>query len=66
MNAETGAKAWSLFWEEQGAEGGCLVTGDLQRPLLNQWLSFAGQLPGGANVIDLGCGAATVGRALIG
>ena len=43
-----------------------LVTGDLQRPLLNQWLTFAGRLPGGANVIDLGCGAATVGRALIG
>ena len=65
MSAAQGASAWSIFWEEQGASGGCLITGDLQRPLLSQWLSFAPQLPSRARVIDLGCGAATVGRALL-
>jgi SAM-dependent methyltransferase len=62
----TGPDAWSLFWEEQGPNGRCLIEGDVLDALDEQWAYFAPSLPPGATVIDLGCGAGTIGRNLIG
>lgn len=62
----SGADAWSLFWDEQGPDGRCLIVGDALDALDEQWAYFATSLPVAANVLDLGCGAGTVGRTLLG
>jgi SAM-dependent methyltransferase len=66
MNRWDGPEAWSLFWEEQGAGKTCLVTSDLLGQLEPEWQQFASDLPDRARVLDLGCGAGTVGLSLIG
>jgi SAM-dependent methyltransferase len=60
-----GPDAWSIFWEEQGPGGRCLIHGDALDALDEQWACFAASLPPGAKVIDLGCGAGAVGRNLL-
>ena len=60
-----GPDAWSRFWDEQGPAGRCLIVGDALDALDEQWAYFAPSLPPGANVIDVGCGAGTVGRNLL-
>lgn len=62
----SGADAWSLFWEEQGPGGRCLIAGDALDALDEQWADFAASLPPGAKIIDLGCGAGAIGRNLLG
>jgi SAM-dependent methyltransferase len=65
MSRWEGAEAWSLFWEERGAGKTCLITSDILGELEPHWQQFARQLPAGAKVIDLACGAGTVGLSLI-
>jgi ubiquinone/menaquinone biosynthesis C-methylase UbiE len=62
----SGPDAWSLFWDEQGPGGRCLIEGAALDALDEQWAYFAASLPLGATVLDLGCGAGTVGRNLLG
>lgn len=59
------AEAWTVFWAEQGPRSRCLARApDLSDPLDAHWRRFASKLPPMTRVIDLGCGAGTVGRAL--
>jgi SAM-dependent methyltransferase len=66
MNRWDGPEAWSLFWEEQGAGKTCIITSDLLSQLEPEWIQFASGLPDGARVLDVACGAGTVGLSLIG
>jgi SAM-dependent methyltransferase len=66
MDLSEGAEAWSIFWEDQGVGKTCLITSELLGQLEPEWTQFASHLPDGAHVIDLGCGAGTVGLSLIG
>lgn len=59
------AEAWTIFWAEQGPTPRCLASSaELCEKLDTHWRSFGSRLPGGTRVIDLGCGAGAVGRAL--
>lgn len=56
--------AWSAFWQEPD-QSHCLArSADIQQILANHWTSFAGSLAPGARILDLGCGAGAVARAL--
>lgn len=66
MNVAQEAEAWSIFWENQGVGKTCLITSDLLGQLEPEWARFAADLPDRARVIDLACGAGTVGLRLIG
>lgn len=64
-----GPGTWSTFWQEFCGEDElherCHVPGDGKPAVDRHWASFAGSLPHGAQVIDLGCGAGIVGRKLL-
>lgn len=67
---QPGPRHWSVFWREFG-EGEalperCHVPGDGQMTVDRHWAQFAERLPRGAQVLDIGCGAGTVGRTLLG
>ncbi len=60
------ADAWSEFWAAQGTVSRCLARApDISEPLDAHWRRFAAQVPPSGRVIDLGCGAGAVGRALL-
>jgi SAM-dependent methyltransferase len=63
---QQGAEAWTLFWQDQNeAEGCCAGSSEIQQPLSSHWSNFASSLGPGRNIIDLGCGNGSVGRALL-
>ncbi len=68
--AIAGANHWSIFWRDFG-EGSerperCHIPGDGRPAVDRHWSRFAADLPSAARVIDIGCGAGTVGRMLLG
>jgi SAM-dependent methyltransferase len=56
--------AWTEFWKD--ADQSVCVAGaaDIQRSLRSHWSAFAASLAPGSRVLDLGCGAGAVARAL--
>lgn len=66
----TGPSLWSAFWQEFSLENvpheRCYIPGDGRHVVDQHWANFADALPGGAQVIDLACGAGVVGRTLLG
>ena len=63
---QQGAEAWTLFWQDQNeAEGCCARSTEIQQPLSSHWSNFAWSLGPGRDIIDLGCGNGSVGRALL-
>lgn len=64
-----GPDEWSIFWRDFGVGDAmperCPVPGDGQSAVDSHWMEFAGRLPQGCAVIDLGCGAGIVGRTLL-
>jgi ubiquinone/menaquinone biosynthesis C-methylase UbiE len=60
---------WSAFWQEFCLENvpheRCHIPGDGRHAVDRHWTHLADQLPPGAQVIDLGCGAGIVGRLLL-
>ena len=62
------ADVWTEFWVTQRPGSMCFQAGspDVWQPLISQWSSFASTLATDACVLDIGCGAGTVGRMLIG
>lgn len=66
---QAGASHWSTYWRDFG-EGNarperCHVPGDGRDTVDRHWQRLADVLPVAAKVIDLGCGAGTVGRTLL-
>lgn len=60
------AQAWSLFWAAQGQGSRCLARcPELCAPLDAHWRGFASGLSANARILDIGCGAGAVGRALL-
>lgn len=61
------AKAWTVFWQEQGASSRCCANApaEMRRALDDHWRSFAATLSPKSTVLDIGCGAGAVGRALL-
>jgi ubiquinone/menaquinone biosynthesis C-methylase UbiE len=58
-------KAWTAFWQEGQSE--CVSTAPgISGALRQHWITFAAALAPGARVLDLGCGAGAVARALTG
>jgi SAM-dependent methyltransferase len=65
VSSTTAAEAWTLFWSEQRPDSRCLARSpELCECLDAHWRAFASTLSPSARVIDLGCGAGAVGRAL--
>jgi SAM-dependent methyltransferase len=64
-----GQHLWSTFWQEFCPENEpqerCHVPGDGRQVVDQHWAQFAEGLPAHARVIDLGCGAGTVGCTLL-
>lgn len=63
MNETEKSRAWADFWrDDQGHSGGCLAGagGELGAIQALIWQEFAGALPKGARVLDLGTGDGTV------
>jgi SAM-dependent methyltransferase len=59
--------AWTAFWQESGSGSQCLSTApDIVQAQKRHWSAFADSLAPGARVLDLGCGAGAVARALMG
>jgi SAM-dependent methyltransferase len=60
-------RAWTAFWQEQGADSRCLahLRADVRGALDSHWAAFAAPLPAMARVLDIGCGAGVVGRNLL-
>jgi SAM-dependent methyltransferase len=63
------ADHWSTYWRDFG-EGDqlperCHIPGDGRQVVDRHWTWFANGLPRGAQVLDIGCGAGTVGRSLL-
>jgi SAM-dependent methyltransferase len=60
-------EAWTIFWQEQGAESRCLegASPEITQALLNHWSSFGASLPPKIRVLDIGCGGGAVGRWLV-
>jgi SAM-dependent methyltransferase len=60
---------WTAFWREFCLEDQpherCHIPPDGRAVVDHHWIYFAEDLPLGARVIDLGCGAGTVGRTLL-
>jgi len=60
---------WTAFWREFCLENQpherCPIPGDGRSAVDRHWVYFAEDLPLGAHVIDLGCGAGVVGRTLL-
>jgi SAM-dependent methyltransferase len=63
--AASSREAWTAFWTDPG-QARC-VSGDseLWRVFTRHWSSVSNSLPPGARVLDLGCGAGAVARALL-
>jgi ubiquinone/menaquinone biosynthesis C-methylase UbiE len=57
--------AWTLFWADSAQSRCAAGAPEIWQSLLRHWTSFAGSLPRGARVLDLGCGAGAVGRMLL-
>jgi SAM-dependent methyltransferase len=56
-------EAWTAFWQEGQSQ--CVSPAlDIGKILQAHWAAFAVDLPAGARVIDLGCGAGAVARTL--
>jgi SAM-dependent methyltransferase len=60
---------WSIFWRDFG-EGDqrperCHIPGDGRQAVDRHWTQFAEGLARGAQALDIGCGAGTVGRTLL-
>ncbi|MGE0044170.1 MAG: class I SAM-dependent methyltransferase [Hyphomonadaceae bacterium] len=62
---ERARDAWSSFWQEPGQSRCVDGSPDVWRALSTHWSAFAAPLPGEARVLDLGCGAGAVARALL-
>ncbi len=64
-----GQSLWTAFWQDFALENEiqerCYVPGDGRHVIDRHWAMFAAGLPSEAEVIDLGCGAGTVGRTLL-
>jgi SAM-dependent methyltransferase len=64
-----GPESWTAFWQgfcpEKGPHERCSVPGDGRDTVDRHLARFASDLPPGAHVIDLGCGAGIVGRELL-
>lgn len=61
------ADAWSEFWQEQDVASGCCHHApDIRCRLEDHWRAIAASLPAWTRVLDIGCGAGAVGRALVG
>ena len=61
------AQAWTAFWLEQGGDSRCLanVHSGVRRALDDHWSFFAATLAPTARILDIGCGAGAVARALL-
>lgn len=60
---------WSIYWRDFG-EGDqrperCHIPGDGRQTVDRHWTLFTNGLPRGAQVLDIGCGAGTVGQSLL-
>ncbi len=64
-----GPGTWSTFWHEFAASGApaerCHIPGEGRHAADAHWTRFAERLPQGAQVLDVGCGAGTIGRTLL-
>lgn len=64
-----GPSHWSTFWRDFGVENQpherCYIPGDGRHVVDRHWAHFANDLPCGAQVIDLGCGAGILGCILL-
>jgi SAM-dependent methyltransferase len=60
------AEAWTCFWKEQGAGQGCLdrAAPPVKAALTHHWARMSREL-GAGSVVELGCGNATVSRAML-
>jgi ubiquinone/menaquinone biosynthesis C-methylase UbiE len=58
-------KAWTQFWADSAQSSCAAGAPQIRTSLLGHWSAFAGSLPRGAHVLDLGCGAGAVGRMLL-
>lgn len=57
--------AWSTFWQQPG-QSRCIAGAlDIAALLDEHWRTMSASLPAGARVLDLGCGAGAIGRAML-
>jgi SAM-dependent methyltransferase len=57
--------AWTSFWQD-GSQSRCAAGAlEISEALNRHWFSFAESLAAGARILDLGCGAGAVARALL-
>jgi len=57
--------AWTAFWQDP-AQSHCVADApEIQRELATHWSRFAAIVPADTRVLDLGCGAGAVARALL-
>jgi ubiquinone/menaquinone biosynthesis C-methylase UbiE len=60
------AEAWTEFWRDQDQQSPCCAgSPEIRFRLDGHWQEYARTLTSGARVVDLGCGTAAVGRALL-
>ena len=60
------AEAWTEFWRDQDRQSPCCAgSPEIRFRLDGHWHEYARTLTSGARVVDLGCGTAAVGRALL-
>lgn len=57
--------AWSAFWQQPGQSRCIAGAVDIAGLLDEHWRAMSASLPAGARVLDLGCGAGAVGRAML-
>jgi SAM-dependent methyltransferase len=62
---ERSRDAWTAFWQEPGQSRCVADAPDIATLLDGHWSWFASSLQANARVLDLGCGAGAVGRALL-
>jgi ubiquinone/menaquinone biosynthesis C-methylase UbiE len=60
------AKAWSAYWAQMGAAGGCLPGAPpaVEQGIAKLWEDFGRRLPPQAELLDLACGTGAVLRAV--
>jgi SAM-dependent methyltransferase len=67
--AETGPATWTRFWREFAPVGQvqerCFIPPDARPAVDQHWARFARDLPRGAQVIDIACGAGIIGLQLL-
>jgi ubiquinone/menaquinone biosynthesis C-methylase UbiE len=67
LRVETRVKdAWTAFWADHEQSRCAAGAPEIWLALTNHWTTFARSLGQGTPVLDLGCGAAVVGRLLLG